>query len=80
MEEWVERGGAWVGMVESEEKAGPGVEPGRCRSRAQGTGRPPDPAPVHGVLVGERMPPPSYLLTGRASVKGEEGRGRGHPG
>lgn len=43
MEKRVEWSGTrWVGMVESEEKAGPGVEPGRRGGRARGAGRPPD--------------------------------------
>lgn len=57
MEKRVEWSGTrWVGMVESEEKAGPGVEPGRRGGSAREAGRPLDSGGTW-CSGGERAPP-----------------------
>lgn len=60
--EW--SGAIGVGMVLAEERAGPGVAPGRRGGRAGGAGRPPG---SDGTWCSgdERAPPASRLLSGQ---------------
>lgn len=76
MGKWVEWGGTRrVGMIESEEKAGSGVEPGRQGGR---TGPPSSPPAVHGVLgvrgASSILSSPWAARPGVSFVKGKEAR------
>lgn len=60
--EW--SGATGVGMVEAEERGGPGVAPGRRGGRARGAERPPGSDDTW-CSGGERAPPASRLLAGQ---------------